>query len=279
MPSVSNRVYNLNSIQITKLFSRIFDTDLDEMNDHLNQGDVAETCRYYFGKSESNVKPQKESKLTLKQVDAFLDKLTEITKENDQAKLLEQIARRCTKNDLRTFIRLVKKDLRIDAGTKSIMDSLGPNAYQAFQVSRDLKDVVTRVDKLMKEGKPGLKKDLSVRVNLMTAVKPMLAEACKSAEKAFQKCPNGVFAEIKYDGERLQVHKNGSSFSYYSRNLKAVQPHKVEHLKEFIPKAFGEAKSLILDGEVLLYDNKTKKPLPFGTLGSHKVDFLLILKN
>lgn len=42
-----------------------------------------------------------------------------------------------------------------------------------------------------------------------------------------KKCPNGMYSEIKYDGERVQVHKNGDSFSYFSRSLKPVLPHKV----------------------------------------------------
>jgi len=46
-------------------------------------------------------------------------------------------------------------------------------------------------------------------------------------EQALKKCPNGMYAEIKYDGERLQLHKQGDSFQYYSRSLKAVLPHKV----------------------------------------------------
>jgi DNA ligase 3 len=98
----------------------------------------------------------------------------------------------------------------------------------------------------------------------------MLADACKSVEQAMKKCPNGMFAEIKYDGERLQVHKNGSKFDYFSRNLKQVSPHKTVHLKEFIPKAFPNGDQLIFDGEILLYDTKEQKPLPFGTLGVHK---------
>lgn len=48
---------------------------------------------------------------------------------------------------------------------------------------------------------------------------------------------------------------------------------KVQHFKEFIPKAFPTGDDLILDAEVLLVDNKTSKPLPFGTLGVHKVIF------
>lgn len=43
-----------------------------------------------------------------------------------------------------------------------------------------------------------------------------------------KKCPNGMFSEIKYDGERVQVHKNGDHFSYFSRSLKPVLPHKVQ---------------------------------------------------
>ena len=49
------------------------------------------------------------------------------------------------------------------------------NAYAAFQASNDLKDVVERV--MGGAGgvtKPGLKKGLSIRANIMTPVKPML---------------------------------------------------------------------------------------------------------
>lgn len=42
-----------------------------------------------------------------------------------------------------------------------------------------------------------------------------------------KKCPNGFYAEIKYDGERVQVHKNGDTFEFFSRSLKNVQSHKV----------------------------------------------------
>lgn len=48
---------------------------------------------------------------------------------------------------------------------------------------------------------------------------------------AIKKCPNGMLSEIKYDGERVQVHKNGNKFSYFSRSLKSVMPHKVKKIK------------------------------------------------
>ena len=54
--------------------------------------------------------------------------------------------------------------------------------------------------------------------------------ACKSVEQAFAKCPNGMYSEIKYDGERVQLHKTGSEFKYFSRSLKPVMDHKVKNI-------------------------------------------------
>lgn len=50
-----------------------------------------------------------------------------------------------------------------------------------------------------------------------------------------------------------------------------VQPHKIADIENDIPKAFAGGNDLIIDAEVLLVDTVTSKPLPFGTLGVHKV--------
>ncbi|NWI59388.1 DNLI3 ligase, partial [Calyptomena viridis] len=271
LPGVIKIVYNLNDKQIVKLFSRIFNCNQDEMVRDLEQGDVSETIRIFFEQSKT-CPPAPKSLLTIQEVDEFLIQLSKLTKEDDQQSVLQQISRRCTGNDLKCIIRLIKHDLKMNAGAKHVLDALDPNAYEAFKASRNLQDVVERVLRNQQEAEkvPGLKRTLSVQASLMTPVQPMLAEACKSIEYAMKKCPNGMYAEIKYDGERVQVHKNGDHFSYFSRSLKPVLPHKVAHFKDFIPQAFPGGQSMILDSEVLLIDNKTGKPLPFGTLGVHK---------
>ena len=142
-------------------------------------------------------------------------------------------------------------------------------------MSHDIFDVVQRVSKQNESGAegsvPGMKKVLSIRLTLMTPVKPMLvctmcycclgnicisiwgfpqAEACKSIEMAMKKCPEGMFAELKYDGERVQIHVKGGEFQYFSRSLKSVTPHKVAHIKDYLPKACPHGNSMILDSEV-----------------------------
>ncbi|NXG55021.1 DNLI3 ligase, partial [Hemiprocne comata] len=271
LPGVIKIVYNLNDKQIVKLFSRIFNCSQEEMVRDLEQGDVSETIRLFFEQSKS-CPPAAKSHLTIQEVDEFLIQLSKLTKEDDQQSVLQRITRRCTGNDLKCIIRLIKHDLKMNAGAKHVLDALDPNAYEAFKASRNLQDVVERVLRNRQEAEkaPGVKRTLSVQASLMTPVQPMLAEACKSIEYAMKKCPNGMYAEIKYDGERVQVHKNGDHFTYFSRSLKPVLPHKVAHFKDYIPQAFPGGQSMILDSEVLLIDNKTGKPLPFGTLGVHK---------
>uniref|UniRef100_A0A8C1PMQ5 DNA ligase n=1 Tax=Cyprinus carpio TaxID=7962 RepID=A0A8C1PMQ5_CYPCA len=236
LPGVVKNVYNLNDKQIVKLFSRILNCSQDEMVQDLEQGDVSETVRIFFEQSKF-FPPAAKSLLTIQEVDASL-KLQDIAK-NDASKYL---------------------------------DAVDPNAYDAFKASRNLGDVIDRVLRNQQDASNGTgpRKILSVEASLMTPVQPMLAEACKSIEYAMKKCPNGMYSEIKYDGERVQVHKNDNHFSYFSRSLKPVLPHKVAHFKDFIPQAFPGGHSMILDAEVLLIDTKTSKPLPFGTLGVHK---------
>ncbi|XP_036922411.1 DNA ligase 3 isoform X2 [Sturnira hondurensis] len=271
LPGVIKSVYNLNDKQIVKLFSRIFNCNPDDMARDLEQGDVSETIRVFFEQSRS-FPPAAKSLLTIQEVDEFLLRLSGLSKEDEQQQALQDIASRCTANDLKCIIRLIKHDLKMNSGAKHVLDALDPNAYEAFKASRNLQDVVERVlhNEQEVEKEPGRRRTLSVQASLMTPVQPMLAEACKSVECAMKKCPNGMFSEIKYDGERVQVHKSGDHFSYFSRSLKPVLPHKVAHFKDYIPQAFPGGHSMILDSEVLLIDNRTGKPLPFGTLGVHK---------
>ncbi|XP_014234355.1 DNA ligase 3 isoform X1 [Trichogramma pretiosum] len=271
LPLAEKRIYNLQSKALIKLFSRILGQNEDAMLEDLEQGDVAQTIEKFFEKS-SVIKPLKTSELTLQEVDEFLDKLSKLTKEDEQTYHFKSIVKRCTANDLKMIIRLIKRDLRINTGPKHILAAVHKDAYTAFQVSQDLVGIIKKclgITPSSPEVNAGKKAKLA-NLSLMTPVLPMLAEACKSVEMAMEKCPNGMFSEVKYDGERVQVHKNGSDFRYFSRSLKPVLPHKVNFLQEYIPKAFPSGDDLIIDAEILMIDTRNGQPLPFGTLGVHK---------
>jgi len=267
LPGVIKRVYNMQSKQMVKVFSRIFGTSEEEMIEDLEQGDVAETIGKFYESSRLMI-PPKKSDLSVHHVDKFLDELSNLSKEEEQQYLLKKVVMKCTLNDLKMFIRIMKGDLRIQAGSKHILDGVHNDAYESFNTTRNIVAVIDKV--LEMKGSSNPRASLNLGASLMQPVQPMLAQACKSIDMAFQKCPNGMYSEIKYDGERVQLHKRGKEFKYFSRSLKPVMAHKVKHFAEHIPQAFPGGSDLILDAEVLMVDNKTGKPLPFGTLGVHK---------
>ncbi|XP_018353062.1 PREDICTED: DNA ligase 3 [Trachymyrmex septentrionalis] len=259
LPGAVKRIYNLQSKQLIKLFARLLLHDEDAMLEHLEQGDVAETISVFFENSAA-ASPCAASLLTIQDVDLFLENLSRLTKEEEQIQHFRSILDKCTANDLKMIIRLIKHDLRMNAGPKHILEAVHADAYKAFQMSRDLETVVRRFLLNLKEKSSASGSSLSQNK----------AEACTSVEMAVRKCPNGMLSEVKYDGERVQVHKSGNDFRYFSRSLKPVLPHKINLFKDYIAQAFPDGDDLILDSEVLMVDNETGQPLPFGTLGIHK---------
>ena len=120
-----------------------------------------------------------------------------LTTTDAQAAEFRKLLPKCTVNDVRYIVRSMKHDLRTFAGPKHILDALHPKAYDAWRASHSLKVLIDRLGDLKRSGdgdgdgaalaKGGLVRDLSVRASLMTAVKPMLAEACRTYERAFSK--------------------------------------------------------------------------------------------
>ena len=127
-------------------------------------------------------------------------------------------------------------------------------------------------------------------ISLFTPIKPMLASPCHSIPELGEQlarllrrssgagsvpasaAPIRLQVEDKYDGERVQIHyaKGERAAVSFSRNLKPTVPWKLDALRDALPAAFGDASSLIIDGEMLVVDTATGQPLPFGTLAVHK---------
>lgn len=89
----------------------------------LEKGDVAMTLYKFFLKS-SEMKPQKSSKVSLKQVDKWLDDLSLASGDDARITVLTKCTKQFTADDFLVFIRLIKKDLRINAGSKQVYVNL-----------------------------------------------------------------------------------------------------------------------------------------------------------
>eukprot|EP01083_Nonionella_stella_P144516 451356_1 len=267
LPKVTQRRYQMHRKRMLKLFASIFNEDVAVLDDLMTNGDRAgllgEVISHSYKESVSTF-PQRNNKtvLSMKEVDDFLDCLTKETRESQQEILLKNIVKRSNVNDLKWIVREIDRDLKINAGTKAVLDGIDDKAYAAFQTKASLDYIVNKM---------ALGHSLTVSADLMTPLKPMLATACKNWAMAFNKCKSGlIYAEIKYDGERVQLHYDGKDWKFYSRSLKPVQAYKIRDIEEHVKASCPNAKTLILDSEILMIDTKTQKPLPFTSLGKHK---------
>ncbi|KAH0809151.1 hypothetical protein GEV33_013639 [Tenebrio molitor] len=109
--------------------------------EHLDQGDVGQTIQYFFEQNKE-FKPAKKSTLTIHEVDDFLDTLTTISKEEEQLNHFKSFIKKCTSNDLKVVVRLIKHDLRMNAGAKHVLEGVHPDAYLIFQSCRDIRTVI-----------------------------------------------------------------------------------------------------------------------------------------
>ena len=151
---------------------------------------------------------------------------------------------------------------------KALLDlrrSIREPLERAYNICSDL----GLVAKTFKES--GLDKIRSFSINVGYPIRMALCERLSSGEAILNKIAenekdasrsNKVAVEVKYDGMRCQVHKNGDDVQIFSRNLE-----RMTHMFPEIVKATSElnADSIIFEGEALAYNEATGDLLPFQT--------------
>ena len=73
----------------------------------------------------------------------------------------------------------------MQAGAKHILEALHKDAHEAFNSSRKIDIVLDKIVQLREAGTP--KAPIELESSVMTPVQPMLAQACKSVDMAFDK--------------------------------------------------------------------------------------------
>ena len=268
LPGELKRIYNIKSKQLVKLFGQLLEESVEDMTKHLDMsGDVAGTIAKFYGGGDRSP-ANRSSKITLREVDEILATLEGKTKKTEQLSILGSVVRReLPPNELEMFVRLIEGDLRINAGPKHILDAVHKNAHATFQITRDIDMVLKRAMAIPSDSSTS---SACVSAAVLTPVKPMLAKRCASIDSVFNKNQT-IFSEIKYDGERVQIHKKGDTIKYYSRSLKPITEHKIKQFYEYLPMAFPESDEYILDSELVMVCSVTGEFKPFGSLGKKKM--------
>ena len=170
------------------------------------------------------------------------------------------------------ILKLILGNLRLGIADFTIIDAISVSLTgekknraileHAYNLSSDLGNIA----KLLSQG--SIDDVRFISISLFTPIRPMLAERGSDAQDALKKFGDNLcFAEYKIDGERVQVHKDGKRLQLFTRNLENITNNFSDIVEEFKDL---NIRNLIVDGEIVSIDTKTKRFLPFQSLMHRK---------
>ncbi len=208
-----------------------------------------------------------QKRLTVEKVFESLQKLPSMTGMGSQERKLNIIVELITSakpKEARYVVRTALGTLRIGVAEGILRDAIAKafkvdakNVEHAWNMMPDYGKIV-KIAKL--KGDDGLKK---VRIKVGTSVQVLLCEKAPNLKTAIKKFEHPSL-ETKYDGARIQIHKDEEKVVLFTRRLEDVTKQFPELVK--ITRDAVKAKRCILDGEMIGIDKKTGKPLPFQQL-------------
>ena len=192
---------------------------------------------------------------------------------------LAALIRRISPKEARYLLRVPIGKLRLGVGDPTIMDglswayagdgSLRPVIENAYSLGGDMGQVAY----VLREEGPGRLKEFQVRPG--SPIRVELAERTDTMEHLLRRLGKCA-AEPKYDGIRLQVHKDGTHVTIFTRNLENV----TEMFPDVAAAALQQVKArrAIFEGEAVAYDPDTGEFHPFQVTVQRKRKHLVELK-
>ncbi len=184
-------------------------------------------------------------------------------------KLLSDLLVRVDPISAKHLVRIPLGNLRLGIGDPTVLDALATAKLGDKKQRHYLEGAYNRTSDLGLIGKTlwtcknpidAVEKIEKLAVTVGKPIRSELCERLPSPEKVIEKMGE-VDVQQKFDGFRVQIHKNGDEISLFSRNLENMT-HMFPELIEGARKQI-KAKSVILDSEALAYNPESEEFLPF----------------
>ncbi|HEX6672421.1 MAG TPA: ATP-dependent DNA ligase [Nitrososphaeraceae archaeon] len=205
--------------------------------------------------------------LTFEKIANSTGSLSQITK----LRLVSSLLNDATPLESKYVIKFLLGTLRLGIAEYSIIDALSiastgnrTNRKKIEETYNIYTDLGTIAEILFKKNLEGLNE---LQITPLKPIRPMLAERITDPIEALKKTNGGIACEYKLDGERVQIHKDGSEIQLFSRSLEKITDHYpdiVEVIKKY------QIQRCILEAEIVSFDLKSKKIQPFQELMHRK---------
>lgn len=225
-------------------------------------GDFALTAYFVLKKRCTS-----QGNLSIKEVNDFLDSVSinNASKQKDQVKKsLLHLITQSSALEQKWLIRMILKDMKLGISKETILQVFHPDATELYNVTTDLNKVCLQLHD------PSVSLS-EVSIDLFSAFKPMLAAVANIRQIEKQMGNRPFYIETKLDGERIQLHKAGDVYKYYTRNsYEYTQQFGASPLEgsltPYIHNVFKpHVVNCILDGEMMAYNPKTETFMQKGS--------------
>jgi DNA ligase-1 len=253
-----------------RALARVSGTKESSIEEDLKKtGDIGDTGRKFVVSKKQVTFFQQP--LTVQKVYETLDKMAKTLGSgavDTKMALLAGLLAAASPLEAKYILRTVTGNLRLGIADMTVLDALavayggGKDARESVERAYNICSDLGRVAKTVaEEGLEGVK---SFGVSPGEPIRPMLAERLGSPEEILEKLGGKCVAEYKYDGERIQAHKQGEDVTLFSRRLENISnqyPDAVELFKKHL-----KAKQAIVECECVAVDSDTGEMRPFQEL-------------
>lgn len=249
------------------------------------EGDLGKVAEIVMKKKKQNQLFSED--LTIKIVFENLQKLSTIEGIGSVDQKLKTIAKLLSSAkpiEAKFIVRTTLQDLRVGVADGTLRDAIGWAYLKGLNYNYDeekiaiepesreeynekmtlLQDALNKTNDFVEvaiAAKKGIEELKKIQLKIGKPIKVMLAPKAKTLQEAFKITGTPAALEFKYDGFRMQIHKNKDKITIFTRRLENVT-NQFPEVKERILKNV-KADSCILDGEATGYDSKTGKYTPF----------------
>lgn len=240
-------------------------TKEEVLKEYAKKGDLGLVA---YDLSTEKRKKGKKSELTVLEVFTTLTSIAHTGGQGSVEKkitALKELLEHMDSTSAKHLVRIPLGNTRLGIGDPTILDGLSV-AILGDKVNRKLLEKAYNetsdlglIGKTLLEG--GLEKVQKLTVTIGRPIRSELCERLPNPEKVFEKMGDSIHATYKYDGFRVQIHKNGDEVTMYSRNLEDMT-HMFPELIEGARKQI-KSKTAILDTEALAYQPESEEYLPF----------------
>ena len=238
-------------------------------DDLKTSGDIGETGGKFLGTKKQTTFFKQA--LTVQRVYDTLVKMAEASGSgavDQKLGLLAGLLSDASPSEAKYILRTVTGNLRLGIADMTVLDALavafggGKEAREYIERAYNICSDLGRVAKaIVEKGLDGIKR---FAVSVGEPIRPMLAERLSSPEAILEKFGGKCVVEYKYDGERLQAHKQGNKITLFSRRLENISsqyPDAVELFRKYV-----RAHEAILECECVAVDVDTGEMKPFQEL-------------